>query len=105
MQLGIMQQCRHRGASLVRTQPTASSPFAAARWKGGNPEETDLFSFRNLLGVMPSDIKRVVFTSSAGVERQGSFPFLILNLFGKHQSTHLLARSGRHVSAVHRVRL
>lgn len=55
----------------------------ASRWKGGNgPEETDLVSFRNLLRVMPKSLKRVVFTSSAGVERAGSFPYSILNLFG-----------------------
>jgi nucleoside-diphosphate-sugar epimerase len=52
------------------------------RWKGGNPEETDLVSFRNLLGALPKGLKRMVFTSSAGVERQGSFPYVILNLFG-----------------------
>ncbi len=39
-------------------------------------------SFRNLLNVMPRDTKRVIFTSSAGVERQGAFPYLILNAFG-----------------------
>lgn len=52
------------------------------RWKGGKPEETDLISFQNLLGALPKGLKRVVFTSSAGVERQGSFPYIILNLFG-----------------------
>lgn len=39
-------------------------------------------SFRNLLAALPGSVKRVVFTSSAGVERQGSFPYLILNAFG-----------------------
>lgn len=39
-------------------------------------------SFQNLLGALPKGLKRVVFTSSAGVERQGSFPYIILNLFG-----------------------
>lgn len=52
------------------------------RWKGGKPEETDFVSFQNLLGALPKGLKRVVFTSSAGVERQGSFPYIILNLFG-----------------------
>ena len=61
----------------------ASRLGALSRWKGGNPEETDLVSFRNLLGALPQGgLKRVVFTSSAGVERQGSFPYLILNAFG-----------------------
>jgi hypothetical protein len=35
-----------------------------------------------LLGALPKSLKRVIFTSSAGVERQGSFPYIILNLFG-----------------------
>lgn len=54
------------------------------RWKGGKPEETDLISFQNLLAAVPKGVgvKRVVFTSSAGVERQGTFPYLVLNLFG-----------------------
>ena len=57
------------------------------RWKGGKPEETDLVSFRNLLGALPQGLKRVIFTSSAGVERQGSFPYVILNLFGTPPAT------------------
>lgn len=68
--------------------PVASARCAAGcgevcRWKGGNgPKETDLLGFQNLVAALPSSIKRVIFTSSAGVERQDKFPFIILNLFG-----------------------
>ena len=65
------------------------------RWKGENgPKQTDLISFRNLLGAAPADTKRIVFTSSAGVERQGSFPFFILNAFGASTLLWLLCSSG-----------
>lgn len=76
-----------------------TTAFPSARWKGDNgPEQTDLVSFRNLLGVIPNSIKRVIFTSSCGVERQNSLPFNILNLFGvlkyKRQAEQLLEAAG-----------
>lgn len=37
---------------------------------------------RNLLAATPRSVRRFVLTTSAGVERQGKFPFVILNLFG-----------------------
>lgn len=78
--------CHTNGQQHLPSQPFAcpctSLVLSPGRWKGGNPEETDLVSFRNLLGAVPEGVKRVVFTSSAGVERQNSFPYIILNLFG-----------------------
>lgn len=76
-----------------------TTAFPSSRWKGGNgPEATDLLGFQNLVAALPSSIKRVVFTSSAGVERQDKFPFIILNLFGvlkfKRKAEELLQQSG-----------
>ena len=56
---------------------------APCRWDGDNgPEQTDFVSVRNLVRACPRDLKRFVLTTSAGVERSGQFPFVILNLFG-----------------------
>ena len=56
---------------------------ARCRWDGDNgPEQTDWISNQNLIAATPKSVKRFVFTTSAGVERSGQFPFFILNLFG-----------------------
>lgn len=53
------------------------------RWNDDNgPEQSDFVAVRNLLAATPRSVRRFVLTTSAGVERQGSFPFVILNLFG-----------------------
>ena len=53
------------------------------RWDGDNgPQQSDFVAVRNLLAATPRSVRRFVLTTSAGVERQGSFPFVILNLFG-----------------------
>ena len=53
------------------------------RWDGDNgPEQSDFVAVRNLLAATPRSVRRFVLTTSAGVERQGKFPFVILNLFG-----------------------
>ena len=60
---------------------TAARP--GRRWDGDNgPEQSDFVAVRNLLAATPRGVKRFVLTTSAGVERQGQFPFFILNLFG-----------------------
>lgn len=58
----------------------------ACSWDGGNnPEQTDYVSVRNLVAACPPSLKRFTLTTSAGVERSGQFPFIILNAFGGHQ--------------------
>lgn len=53
------------------------------RWDGNNgPEQTDYVAVKNLIAATPKSVKRFVLTTSAGVERSGQFPFVILNLFG-----------------------
>lgn len=63
---------------------TGTTAFPSKRWDGGNgPEETDLKAASNLIKLAASaSIKRFVYVTSAGVERQSSMPWLILNLFG-----------------------
>jgi len=62
---------------------TGTTAFPSKRWDGGNnPENTDFVAVKNLVDATPKDIKRFVLTTSAGVERSGQFPWLILNLFG-----------------------
>lgn len=78
---------------------TGTTAFPSARWKDGNgPESTDWTAVKNLIQACPKDLKRFVFTTSAGVERSDKMPFNILNLFGvlkyKRQSEKLLEESG-----------
>eukprot|EP00798_Chlamydomonas_sp_ICE-L_P002786 gene2786-12661_t len=78
---------------------TGTTAFPSARWKGDNgPEQTDLIGASNFIKATPKDIKRFVFVTSAGVMRQGSMPWAILNLFGvlkfKRQAEELLEKSG-----------
>lgn len=62
---------------------TGTTAFPSKRWDGGNnPEQTDFVAVKNLVDSCPKDIKRFVLTTSAGVERSGQFPWLILNAFG-----------------------
>lgn len=78
---------------------TGTTAFPSARWKGGNdPKHTDYIAVRNLIEATPKTIKRFVLTTSAGVERSESLPFLILNAFGvlkyKRMSEEILEKSG-----------
>jgi uncharacterized protein YbjT (DUF2867 family) len=62
---------------------TGTTAFPSKRWDGGNnPENTDYIAVKNLIEATPRGIQRFVLTTSAGVERSGSFPFIILNAFG-----------------------
>ena len=65
---------------------TGTTAFPSKRWDGGNgPEQTDYVSVRNLVAAAAAagPLRRFVLTTSAGVERSGSLPFSILNLFGE----------------------
>jgi uncharacterized protein YbjT (DUF2867 family) len=79
---------------------TGTTAFPSSRWDNGNgPEQTDFVSVRNLVrAVAPLGLKRMVLTTSAGVERSGQFPFAVLNLFGvlkfKRMGEQELERSG-----------
>ena len=62
---------------------TGTTAFPSKRWDGGNnPKNTDYVAVKNLIDSCPKDIKRFILTTSAGVERSGQFPWLILNAFG-----------------------
>ena len=65
---------------------TGTTAFPSKRWDpdGANgPEATDLTAASNLIKLSAkSSVKRFVYVTSAGVERQSSFPWIILNLFG-----------------------
>lgn len=62
---------------------TGTTAFPSKRWDGGNtPENTDYVGVRNLVDATPRSIHRFVLISSVGVDRAGSFPFIILNAFG-----------------------
>lgn len=62
---------------------TGTTAFPSKRWDGGNtPENTDYIGVRNLIDATPKSVSRFVLTTSAGVDRSGSFPFIILNAFG-----------------------
>lgn len=62
---------------------TGTTAFPSKRWDGNNgPEQTDVVGVRNLLAALPHPMGRVVYVSSAGVERFNQLPFNILNLFG-----------------------
>lgn len=59
-----------------------TTAFPSPRWKDDNdPEQTDKLAIGNLLKHTPSDIRRFVLISSAGVTRTEQLPFSILNLF------------------------
>ncbi|CAI5483983.1 unnamed protein product [Closterium sp. Yama58-4] len=67
-------------AAIVCVGTTA---FPSKRWDGDNgPEQTDYIGVKNLLAALPKDLSRIVFVSSAGVERYNQLPYSILNLFG-----------------------
>ncbi|CAI5529945.1 unnamed protein product [Closterium sp. Naga37s-1] len=67
-------------AAIVCVGTTA---FPSKRWDGDNgPEQTDYVGVKNLLAALPQDLSRLVFVSSAGVERHNQLPYSILNLFG-----------------------
>lgn len=60
-----------------------TTAFPSGRWTGNNgPEQTDYVAVKNLLAACPSSLQKLVYTSSAGVERSGQLPFSILNLAG-----------------------
>ena len=63
----------------------------------------------NLIRAAPADLQHFAFCTSAGVERSGSFPFLILNLFGvlkfKKAAENLLKESGLSYTIVRPSRL
>lgn len=78
---------------------TGTTAFPSKRWDGGNnPENTDFIAVRNLIQSCPSTLGRFVLCTSAGVERAGQFPWLILNVFGvlkyKRMSEQALEASG-----------
>ena len=69
-----MHVSEHVDVEALIFQVAKSTICLERRWKGGNgPEATDLVGFCNLLAVLPPTTKRVVFTSSAGVDRQEPF--------------------------------
>jgi hypothetical protein len=67
---------------------TTAAPLPAhdtrhGRWVGDNgPRPTDLEGPLNLISACPKALKRFVFVTSAGVERQKELPWAILNTFG-----------------------
>lgn len=69
--------------SIVDDISYLNEPPSAARWEGNNgPKPTDFEAPQNLIRACPKSLKRFVFVTSAGVERQKQFPWLILNTFG-----------------------
>ena len=80
---------------------TGTTAFPSKRWDNDNtPEQTDFVANKNLIeaAIKAPALKRFVLCTSAGVERSGQFPFLILNLFGvlkyKRMAEELLESSG-----------
>jgi len=78
---------------------TGTTAFPSKRWDGGNgPEATDFVAAGNLIRAAPQDLRRFVHVTSAGVERTGQLPWVILNLFGvlkyKRMSEEVLEASG-----------
>ena len=78
---------------------TGTTAFPSKRWDGGNnPENTDFIAVRNLIQSCPSTLGRFVLCTSAGVERSGQFPWVILNAFGvlkyKRMGEQVLEASG-----------
>lgn len=91
---------------------TGTTAFPSKRWDDDNtPEQTDYVANKNLIEAAgtASDLKRFVLCTSAGVERSGQFPFIILNLFGvlkfKRMAEEMLERSGLHYTIVRPNRL
>ncbi|GAX80533.1 hypothetical protein CEUSTIGMA_g7971.t1 [Chlamydomonas eustigma] len=78
---------------------TGTTAFPSSRWQGDNgPRETDLIATSNLIKKTPQNVKRFIYVTSAGVERQTQLPWVILNAFGvlkyKRESEILLEGSG-----------
>jgi hypothetical protein len=80
---------------------TGTTAFPSKRWDNDNtPEQTDYVANKNLIEAASRapGLKRFVLCTSAGVERSGQFPFIILNLFGvlkyKRMAEQLLEASG-----------
>lgn len=80
---------------------TGTTAFPSKRWEGGNdPENADYIAVVNLITAAQQikPLKRFIMTTSAGVERSGQFPWLILNAFGvlkyKRQAEQVLEGSG-----------
>ena len=71
-------------AAIAPPNPLHPAPAPQTRrWQGDNgPRKTDLEGTQNLIKAAPRDLKRFVFVTSAGVERQDQFPWIILNAFG-----------------------
>ena len=68
---------------------TGTTAFPSLRWRGGNgPKETDDAGVKHLVAAAAAAktaspaLARFVLTSSAGVDRAGTPPYSILNLFG-----------------------
>jgi uncharacterized protein YbjT (DUF2867 family) len=65
---------------------TGTTAFPSKRWDGDNgPEQTDYIGTKNLVSAAAAalpNLKRFVLVSSVGVDRYGSFPFIVLNAFG-----------------------
>ena len=68
---------------------TGTTAFPSLRWDFANlfqpsnsPEAVDGEGVKNLVAAAPSDLKRFVFISSAGVLRKDELPYNILNAFG-----------------------
>jgi uncharacterized protein YbjT (DUF2867 family) len=68
---------------------TGTTAFPSLRWDFANlfqpsnsPEAVDGEGVKNLVAAAPSDLKRFVFVSSAGVLRKDELPYNILNVFG-----------------------
>lgn len=63
-----------------------------------NPQKVDADGVRSLVAAAPTNLKRFVFVSSAGVERKDKPPYNILNAFGvldaKQQGEDALTQSG-----------
>lgn len=62
---------------------TGTTAFPSDRWRGNNgPRPTDLDATLHLINSCPRSLKRFLLVTSAGVERQSQFPWLVLNLYG-----------------------
>ncbi|HEY9737189.1 MAG TPA: SDR family oxidoreductase [Trichocoleus sp.] len=63
-----------------------------------SPHDVDAVGVANLVAAAPQDLKRFVFISSVGIDRQKQFPFSLLNAFGvlnaKQQGEQAIQRSG-----------
>lgn len=63
-----------------------------------SPQDVDAIGVANLVAAAPRDLRRFVFVSSVGIERQQQFPFSLLNAFGvlnaKQQGEQAIQNSG-----------